>query len=353
MNDSKDRYSHGGNIYEIASRHGTGIMDFSASINPMGIPPRVRRLLRGKNNLLNHYPDPDSRRLKTALARYWEVKEDNVLVGNGSTELIYLVMGALRSSSVSIPAPSFTEYERAAGIVKRRVKFIRLLENEGFRLKTKNLKPCDTLFLCNPNNPTGNLIVSGPADIEELPAKRIVVDESFMDFLHDERVHTLIGRAWRSKKIIVIRTFTKFFAFPGLRVGYAIAHRDIIGVLRRFQMPWSVNVLAQQAAEWALSEEGYMRRSRKFIEKERLFLHNAISRLEGFNPYSSVANFLLVKIKDKRLTSSCLKKLLLKKKILIRDCANFRGLDERFVRIAVRSRKDNMLFVKAMEEICV
>lgn len=353
MNNLKDRYAHGGNIYEIESLHGTGVMDFSASINPLGIPPRVRRLLRGKNNLLSHYPDPASRRLKTAIARYWKVEEDNVLVGNGSTELIYLVMGAFRPSSVSIPAPSFTEYERAARIVQSRIKFLPLLADEKFCLKTKSVKPCDTLFLCNPNNPTGNLIVRGPSVTEGFPAKRIVVDESFMDFLPDEKIHTLISRAWRSKKIIVIRTFTKFFAFPGLRVGYAIAHRDIIRVLKRFQMPWSVNVLAQQAAELALSEEGYMRCSRELVERERFFLHNAISRLEGFKPYSSAANFILIEIKDRRLTSPRLKKRLLKKKILIRDCANFRGLDERFVRMAVRSRKENRLLIKAMEEICV
>lgn len=349
MKKVKDLYSHGGNIYGIGRRYRGGIFDFSANINPLGIPPEVRKLLGRRIDILIRYPDPQARRLKAAIARYWNVKEENVLVGNGSTELIYLVLNAFRPASVTIPVPSFTEYERAARIAGNKVTFIRLLETDGFYLKPSRIKNCSMFFFGNPNNPTGNLIMRNRADTETLPAGRVVIDESFMDFLPDEKEHTLIGRAKETKKIIVLRTFTKFFALAGLRVGYAVAHQDTIRVLQRFQMPWSVNVFAQAAAECALFQKDYIRRSRQTIKEERVFLYNAVGRIKGLRPYPSVANFLLVKIEGGRSTSTRLKERLMKKGILIRDCANFRGLDERFIRVAVRSRKENMRLIKALE----
>jgi threonine-phosphate decarboxylase len=351
MKNAKDLYAHGGNIYEIRCRYGADVIDFSANINPLGIPLRVKKLLSKKTDILKHYPDAQAQRLKVALARYWNVEEENVLVGNGSTELIYLILNAFQPACVTIPVPSFTEYERAARIAKSKIKFIHLLASEGFRLKPTRIKDCDTLFLCNPNNPTGNLIIHNRKDIENLPAKRIIMDESFMDFLSEEKAHTLIAEAKQSKKIIVLRTFTKFFALAGLRVGYAIAHKHMVQFLQRFQMPWSVNALAQAAAEYALSEKEHIRRSRQAIEKERIFLYDAISRLKGFKPYPSVANFLLIEIENSRFTSTRLKERLLRKGILIRDCANFRGLNERFVRMAVRTHKENISLIKALEEI--
>ena len=352
MKNTKDLYAHGGNIYEIKRYYGADVIDFSANINPLGIPLRVKKLLSKKFDLLKHYPDAQAQRLKAAIAHYWNVKEENVLVGNGSTELIYLILNALQPAVVTILVPSFTEYERAARIAKSKIKFILLSASEGFRLKSACIKDCDTLFLCNPNNPTGNLIIHNREDIERLPAQRIIMDESFMDFLSDEKAHTLIGRAMQSKKIMCLRTFTKLFALPGLRVGYAIAHKHTVQFLQRFQMPWSVNVLAQAAAEQCLSEDTFIQRSKQLIAKERAFLYKRLDRIRELKPYPSAANFLLVKIKDKRLTSSCLKERLLKKSILIRDCANFRGLDNQFIRVAVRTHKENMQLMQALEE-CV
>jgi len=349
MVNMKNLYQHGGNIYEIKRREQTSVLDFSANINPLGIPSRIKKSLSRQLKDLVHYPDTRAHRLVAALVRYWKVKEENVLVGNGSTELIYLILNAFRPDKVILPVPSFTEYERAARIEASQVRFIHMLEGEGFCLNFDHINNCDMLFICNPNNPTGNLIVSNRADIKNIPVKRIVIDEAFMDFVPDEKIYTFILEAVRSKKIIVLRTLTKFFALPGLRVGYLIAHRDIIRVLKEYQMPWSVNVLAQVAAEQCLSEDAFIQRSKQLIAKERAFLYERLGRIRKLKPYPSVANFLLVKIKDKRLTSSCLKERLLKKSILIRDCANFRGLDKQFIRVAVRTHKENMQLVEALE----
>jgi threonine-phosphate decarboxylase len=207
------------------------------------------------------------------------------------------------------------------------------------------------LFLGNPNNPTGNLMISNRLDLGDIPVKKIVIDEAFMDFVPQENTHTFISQAAKSRKFIVLRTMTKLFALAGLRLGYLIAHRDNIRTLKKYQMPWSVNVLAQTAAAQCLNETAFIQRSKQFIEKERKFLHQRIGRIKGLKPYFSVASFLLVKIKDKRLSSLCLKEQLLKKNILIRDCANFRGLDKQFIRVAVRTHKENVRLVQALVEI--
>jgi len=352
MKNMGNIYQHGGNIYEIKQKKQASVLDFSANINPLGIPPRINKVLNERLKDLVHYPDTKARRLIAALARYWRVKEENVLVGNGSTELIYLILNAFEPDKVILPAPSFTEYERAARISGSQVRFIQMLESEGFCLNFDSINNCDMLFICNPNNPTGNLVVNSRADIGNIHAKRIIIDEAFMDFVPDEKIYTFILEAVCSKKIIVLRTLTKFFALPGLRVGYLIAHKDIIRILKEYQMPWSVNVLAQAAAEQCLSEDAFIQRSKQLIAKERAFLYERFARIRELKPYLSAANFLLVKIKDKRLTSTCLKERLFGKSILIRDCANFRGLNKQFIRVAVRTHKENMQLAQAIEE-CV
>lgn len=342
---------HGGNIYEIEPRKRSSILDFSANINPLGIPSKIRRLLNRQLKDLVHYPDPGARQLVAALAHYWRVEEENILVGNGSTELIYLILNAFRPAAITLPVPSFTEYERAARIVKSKISFVPIRAEDGFYLDYPLIKNSDMLFLCNPNNPTGNLLVKNRANIAAT-AKRIVIDEAFMDFVPDEKAHTFIPLATGSKKFIVLRTLTKLFALAGLRIGYLVAHKDIIRALKEYQMPWSVNTLAQIAAAQCLSEVSFMQRSKQLIEKERGFLYERLGRIRGLKPYPSAANFLLVRIEEKRLTSSRLKERLLKKNILIRDCANFRGLDEQFIRVAVRTHQQNLRLAQALEE-CV
>lgn len=345
----KEPYEHGGNIYEVPRMD---VLDFSANINPLGMPLAVKRLLRLVSQSVVCYPDPEARRLKAAIARYWEVNEENILVGNGSTELIYLIFHAFRPAVSVFPVPCFTEYERAARIVKSKIRFVRLCAGKDFHLDYGCIPNAEMFLLGNPNNPTGNLLVENRKDIRRIPADRIVVDEAFMDFMPDEQEHTLISEAARSKKVIVLRTLTKIFALPGLRAGYLIAHRDIVRALKEYQMPWSVNGLAQAAGEQCLSEEVFIRRSKQLIAKERAFLYARLSRIQGLRPYSSAVNFLLVEIEDRRLTSACLQERLLYKGILIRDCANFRGLGKQFIRVAVRARKENLRLAQAIKE-CV
>ncbi|MCM8823322.1 MAG: threonine-phosphate decarboxylase CobD [Candidatus Omnitrophica bacterium] len=345
----RNLYEHGGNIYDIEPRKQKFILDFSANINPLRIPLTVKKSLHRYLNDLVFYPDPKSRLLITTISDYWKIKEENLLVGNGSTELIYLVLNAFRDSKVTIVVPSFTEYERAGKISNCKLEFVFLKENKNFCFNPSDIKKTDILLICNPNNPTGNFIVNSWQKLLDIPAGKIFIDEAFMDFIPDEKKYTFIPLAVSSKKFIVFRTFTKFFALAGLRIGYLIAHKDIVRILKKYQIPWNVNILAQRVAAQCLKETLFIKLSKQLIEKERKFLYQRLCQIKGLKPYSSVTNFLLVKITKKHLSSSVLKKKLLEKGILIRDCANFRGLDNSFIRVAVRKHKENLKLIRALE----
>lgn len=340
-------FTHGGNIYEIKKK----VVDFSANINPFGIPSKVKNKIYNKIDNIIHYPDPSAKDLIIRISQYWNIKEDNILLGNGSVELIYLIMSVFTPKTVSIPIPAFSEYERAAKTVNSKLNFFRLKEKDGFKITPSNIHRSEIIVLPNPNNPTGNLIFTNNRVIEKLQAKLILIDEAFMDFVSNERDYSLIWKAAKERKIIVLRTFTKFFALPGLRIGYLIANKEIIKLLKRHQAPWSTNVLAQFSAEKMLDENFYIKKTKLFIEREREFLFKKIREIKGLKPYPSITNFLLLKIDKKGLNANNLKKKLLLKGILVRDCSNFRGLNKKFIRIAIRTREENLMILNALDKI--
>ncbi len=335
-------FRHGGNVHEAEKRLGRECVDFSANINPLGPPRRIKKIMYDNFDSVLHYPDPKAMDLTRRIARYWDIGEENVLVGNGSIELIYLIASAFKPKTALITAPDFSEYERALRAVGSRISFLKLAEEEGFRVDLTRSGASDIFFFSNPHNPTGNIVAGSCDKIERLPNRTVVVDEAFMDFVADEERSTMIRKAVRRKKVIVLRTFTKFFALPGLRVGYLVAHKDIIRMLKRHQAPWSVNSLAQIAARDILDDKVYMNKTRSFIKKERDFLFGKLALIDGLRPFPSEANFILVKIEKKGIESRSLSEQLFQKGILVRDCSNFRDLSDRFIRVAVRKRSENV-----------
>lgn len=344
-------FTHGGNIYEAKRKYKREIIDFSANINPLDLPARVKRAICKNFNRILHYPDSEAKDIRGKIAKYWGIDEQNVLVGNGSIELIYLIMFTYKPRTTLIPVPTFSEYERAASTLNCKIRFLKLEEKEGFRFSVSGYDKSDVVFLCNPNNPTGNLILEDREESERLANRLVVVDEAFMDFLPNQRNYTLIWKAINCKKIAVLRTFTKFFAIPGLRMGYIIAHKEIINRLKQHQPPWSTNSLAQLAAELVLNDKEYINKTYKFIEKERQFLFKQLAKIDGLRPYPSATNFLLLRIEKTDITSKSLRELLIKKGILVRDCANFRNLNDKYIRVAVRSHKENLGLLTGLKEV--
>ena len=344
-------FSHGGNIYEVKRKFKKEVVDFSANINPLALPPTLKRALSENFDKIRHYPDPRARDITKIIAKYWGISDENILLGNGSVELIYLIAQSFRPKTALIPAPTFSEYERAAKMVNSKIKYLKLKEREDFKLNLSGLGKSDVLFLCNPNNPTGNLIFKNDKVINKLPAKLTIIDETFMDFLPNQGDYTLIWKAAKKKRVAVLRTFTKFFSLPGLRIGYIVAHREVINKLKQHQIPWSINSLAQIAAEKILNNKEYISKTYKLIEKERDFLLKGLAKIKGLRPYFSVANFLLIKIEKAGITSKFLRKALISEGILVRDCSNFRNLDNKYIRVAVRTRKENLKLLTALKKV--
>ncbi|MDI6890043.1 MAG: threonine-phosphate decarboxylase CobD [Thermodesulfovibrionales bacterium] len=342
-------FLHGGNIYEIKRRYKKEVIDFSANVNPLGLTKAVKRELSKCYRLIPHYPDPEAKDLIGQIAEYWAIEEQNILIGNGSIEIIYLIAHAFKPEKTLIPAPTFSEYERAVKSVGSKIEFLKLREMDSFTLNITNSDKADISFISNPNNPTGNLLVENKKLV--LNSKLNVIDEAFMDFLPDERKRTFIWEAVKDKRFIVLRSFTKFFALPGLRIGYLVAHKDLIKRLKQIQPPWSVNSIAQHLARILLNDRDHIEKTRRLINEEREFLFNKLAALKRLKPYPSVANFFLVNIIDSRLDSSILTGRLIQEGILIRDCSNFRGLDGKHFRVAVRSHRENIKLINALREI--
>jgi threonine-phosphate decarboxylase len=356
--DSRLR-SHGGNVYAFARAHGVTperVLDFSASINPLGWPPGARIAYRRASSRIVHYPEPYAETLTSALARYHGLDAAGVLVGNGSTQLIYVLARALAARRVLLVAPLFREHEAAFRLSGARVEHF-FLRPPDFplsleRLETALTRSYDALVLTNPNSPTGALVPR--AQMEELAQMcrrahtRLAVDETFVDWVEEESIEQL---AARSAHVIVLRSLTKFFALPGLRVGYLVAQPRLIKRLWAWLEPWSVNTVAQEVALACLQDRRFVQRSRAFMMRERAWLSEQLAVLNGLQPFPSQANFLLVRITDRGPSASVLVQILAKEHILIRACGDFPGLGKSFFRVAVRTRHENRRLLTALRTV--
>jgi threonine-phosphate decarboxylase len=354
---------HGGDVYDAARRMGISveqIIDFSASINPLGLSPRVKQTIRRTMNRLQHYPEPYSSELERTVANHLGVDPESVIAGNGSTELIYLIPRVLRPEKVIILEPTFKEYERACRMSGAgEVVAFGLNSDTMFDVSpdtfvrtlatTTDTAPGRTVvFLCNPNNPTGRLLsrsdVIGIADAAAERACYFVVDEAFIDYCPQESVSLC---SVENPYLIVLRSMTKFYAMPGIRIGYCIVHPSLSARLREQKEPWTINTLAQAIAVAALQDRDFEEESLRLMAKEKRFMENGLSRLDiSFIP--SVANYYLLK----HPLAAQIRHGLREKGILVRDCSTFAGLDETYLRVAVRSRKENLLLLTEMARIC-
>lgn len=344
---------HGGEVWEVASRTGRRreeILDFSSSVNPLG--PSTKALEAIKSNLgqISLYPDSNSTELRKVIARHFEgISENNVIIGNGSTELIYLFAEAFmeRGDVALIPAPTFGEYERAVRKVGEEPRFIKL--NSKFhvnpRVFANELRGAKIAFFCNPNNPTS--VLTPPehliAIVERALEENVFVflDEDFLEFVDDEKYFSLIDKIRSYPNLFVLRSLTKIFGLTGLRIGYGIASEEIINILLNSKIPWNVNCLAQAAAIAALADEKHLKKTRGLVNNEKAFLMNGLKQIKAFKTYPADANFILIDVRQSGYTAAQLKEELLRKGILIRDCGSFRGLDEYYIRIAIKTRREN------------
>jgi len=359
-------YVHGGEVWDIASDYDIQhrrVLDYSSNVNPLGPSLRALEAINACSWRIPFYPDSSSSALRKAIAQYvGDIGDENVIVGNGSCELIYLFAEAFigREVEALILVPTFSEYERAVKKMGGKTKFLRL--SKDYIVHPKNLLDeinprTRAVFLCNPNNPTSALI---PREavleiVQGSLAKDVIVflDEAFMGFVSRERRFSLANQVGTYPNVFVLDSFTKVFGLTGLRVGYGVACEDIIDVLSRVKMPWNVNVLAQAAAIAALEDMEYLQNTEKLLKEERAFLLSELGEIGCFKVFPADANFIFIDVRRLGLTAAKLKRKMLNHGILIRDCSSFRGLDEYFIRIAIRTRRENRRLLEALKEIGV
>ncbi len=354
-------FEHGGNLRFAAEKYHVReeeIIDFSSNINPLGLPAGVKKIVSDSFKNIIYYPDPENKELRVVLSKVLELDCENILVGNGSIELISIITLALKPERVLISAPAFCEYERSSKLTGTKCIFINSEEEKDFQPDLdkiiNNLSETDMLFICNPNNPTGSIFFKDELMRLLNECKRnkviLVLDEAFIDFVEDIRSAVMIKESVLNSNLLILRSLTKFFALPGLRIGYLAGNRNLIKKISKFQYPWSVNYPAQEAAKVAVRDFVYINKSRNYIFREREYLFKRLKKIEGIKPFKPGANFILCRLNDRGINSGELTDLLGKKGILIRDCSNFRGLNNKYFRLAVKKREENRKLIKALEE---
>lgn len=358
------RWDHGGNIYEASQFAGCApeeIIDLSASINPLGPPEGLKELLLKQFGKIAHYPDIRNRNLIEAISSFHDIHEDYIAVGNGSTEILYWLPYALSLERVAVVIPTFSEYLRTLqnkGVI---IRFLSTSWENSFQPTVHQIEALiesgspEAVFLTNPGSPSG---IPLSEDVKEFIRSNLgkfnliwIIDEVFADFCEE---YSLIELAKSSQKVIIIRSLTKFYTLPGIRLGYVLAHPSLSHKIRSFIPPWSVNAFAQEAGVYCLGQHLFREKTLEFFKEERPRVFDLLEKIPYVNFLKSVANYVLIKLENGLpYTASDIQSMMLRNhKILVRNCENFKGLSGKFIRIAISSRETNDLWLGVLRTIC-
>ncbi|MGD1938064.1 MAG: threonine-phosphate decarboxylase CobD [Cyanophyceae cyanobacterium] len=351
--------THGGNLRwaaAIAQCAPDEILDFSASINPLGPPQSVLDALRNaieSQQALTAYPDPSYRRLREVIAQHHNIDPDWIFPGNGAAELFtWIARDCSDLATVYLPVPAFADYERALKALNIPITTIPLsLEPDNFDLPwARSPQPHSALLLNNPHNPTGRLwsadAIRGQLAETAEALDLVAIDEAFIDFLPPDQQQSLIDQVAEYPSLVIVRSLTKFYSIPGLRLGYAIAHPDRLKRWQQWRDPWCVNALAEVAGIAALGDRDFARQTWQWLPTARGQLQDGISKLPGMTVYPGAANYLLVK---SAMAAEIQQTLLMGDRIAIRNCSTFPELGDNYFRIAVRTLSENQRLIHALQ----
>ncbi|BAQ61438.1 L-threonine 3-O-phosphate decarboxylase [Geminocystis sp. NIES-3708] len=343
------RPTHGGNLdwaISLVNCPPSAIIDFSASINPLGPPDSAIAAIHEGVSLLQNYPNPDYPQFCEAISNHHHIEIDWVLPSNGAAELLTWVgWEAHHLDGVLLPSPCFADYKRALATFNLPYQFYNLEDLETGLNHHKNF----ALLINNPHNPTGKLWSKNTLKpyLQEFPL--VIVDEAFMDFLSPQKQETLIDLVKDYDNLIILRSLTKFYSLPGLRIGYGISNFERIKKWQKWRDPWSVNSLAVLAGIASLKDTNFQEKTWQWLQPTKTKLMQELDMIEGLKPFDSSANFILVKTKIPSTTLQL--KLLTQEQILIRDCVSFPDLGEKYFRIAVKKDEQNRRLICGLKKI--
>ena len=369
---------HGGNIFQFAHEQRIEpyeVVDFSANINPLGPSQRGLDALNAQLRYISHYPDATNDDVLNAIADTYEMDKHQIIVGNGAAELLYAICRLPGYTGAFVPAPGFSEYKEALEASKIPVRdiFYRPWEDdngkpyfevpylalETFAAELKGQDGRIIVFLGNPNNPDGTLLdkdhIRTVASMLKDANSLLVIDESFIDFVGNDPLqdneHSMRSLVNEFDNIIVVHSFTKFYAVPGLRIGAAFANETLITQLQQYIPSWSVNTLAQAYTKAALNDVDYIKRTKQELNEERAFMYNALDDIEGITVYPPSANFILFQVNQEGITANYINEELKKYNMIVRNCDSYVGLTNHWVRIAIKDHDTNIKLVDKLTDI--
>lgn len=362
MLEHKEHF-HGSDLEKIEAAYGIkkeDIISFSANVNPLGISGKLREELSSHIDAITTYPDREYTSLRKCIAGYAHTDYRNILTGNGSTELISLVIQILKPSKALIAGPTYSEYEHEISLYNGRSHYFRLQEYDDFNLNIDALDKAlasdiDLFVLCNPNNPTSSQIgrdtMRKILDICKERGIFVMVDETYVEFSKDYENITSIPLTEYYNNIIILRGISKFFAAPGLRLGYAICgNRHLLKEIDSRKNPWTINSLAAIAGEIMFNDKEYIKKTKELVSSERNRICQVLEKVPEVKFYHPNANFILLRILKEGITSGDLFDAAIKKGLMIRDCSTFPFLDNKFIRFCFMNPEENDALLKVLTE---
>ena len=369
---------HGGNIFQFAHEQRIEpyeVIDFSANINPLGPSQRGLSALEAQLRYISHYPDATNDDVLNTIADTYGMNKNQIVVGNGAAELLYTICRLPGYTGAFVPAPGFSEYKEAleASQIPVRDIYYRPRENdngkpyfevpylalETFSAELKGQDGRIIVFLGNPNNPDGTLLdknhIRTLASMLKDANSLLVIDESFIDFVGNDTLqdneYSMRSLVNEFDNIIIVHSFTKFYAVPGLRIGATFSNPHIIDELNTFIPTWSINTLAQAYTESALNDVEYVKRTKQELREEQHYMYNALDAIPGITVYPPSANFILFHIEQEGVTADSINEALKKHNMIVRNCDSYMGLNSQWVRVAIKDHDNNVRLVDTLTDI--
>lgn len=352
---------HGSDLEKIEKLYNIkkeDIISFSANVNPLGESGKLRSALFERIDAITQYPDREYTSLRKAIGSYCKCDYKNVIVGNGCTELISLFIECTAPKKALLLGPTYSEYERDLKLNNCSIEHYYLSEHADFELDEKDfisaIKPeTDLIIMCNPNNPTGSIVkpdkLVNILEFSKTNNTIVMIDETYIEFVKDVDKLSAISLCRDYDNLIVLRGTSKFFATPGLRLGYAVSSgHNILHTINANKNPWMINSLAVVAGETMFSDEEYISKTRDLIFSEKNRLEQMLNASNKYKLYKSYSNFFLLKILDSSVDAHMLFERAIKQNMMIRDCSTFKGLEDRFIRFCIMKPEDNTRLIQCL-----